>query len=358
MPSFYITSDAGLREIIELAYEKKVVAIDTEFTRETTYYPILSLVQIAVGKKAFVIDCLAGLDLAPIYKIIADSSIKKILYSAAQDLQILYHESNILPQNVFDVQLMANFCGFGFNVGYSNMVENIMAVKVDKSLQRSDWQQRPLGRNQIEYAMLDVVYLEEMYLKLCEILQENKREKWFEEEMKYFAEKSLVKDSEVLFKNFSMQKKYGHKNSEQITKIRHLILWREKVAQMVNVPRQHLLRDEALEEMVMLKNFQHDIDEEILVEAREIVEGQALEVQQIIGEEHKSIMNEKEKAHYLRAKQLIERVAKEENLREQFLIPSAALKNIILGNKKIDDLISGWRYFLFGRKLQKLLDSL
>ncbi len=357
MSDFYITSNSALKKIVDLAYAEKMVAIDTEFTREKTYYPILSLIQIAIGKKTFVIDCLSDLDLKPMYGIMADAEIKKILHSSAQDLQIFYQQSRALPANVVDVQLMANFCGFGFNIGYSNLVERLFEVKVDKKLQCSDWQQRPLDLEQLEYAALDVAYLEGIYLKLHEDLQQKKRDKWFLEEIESFTHKVLVKDDNNLFKNFSMQKKFGRKTPNQTAKVRNLILWREKMAQTINVPRRHFLDDQALEEIVMLDNFHHKISDQMRDEIMQIMTQCDSGNHALAIEQRKHIMNEAQKEKYGRAKELIEKVALREDLREQFLITSSDLKEVILGNKKIDELIYGWRYHLFGWDLQKLINS-
>ena len=357
MSDFYITSNSDLQKIVDLAYAQKTVAIDTEFTREKTYYPILSLIQIAIGKKTFVIDCLSDIDLKPMYDIMADPAIKKILHSSAQDLQIFYQQSRSLPANVVDVQLMANFCGFGFNIGYSNLVERLFEIKIDKKLQCSDWQQRPLDLEQLEYAALDVAYLEDAYLKLYEALQQKKREKWFAEETENFMHKVLVRDDNNLFKNFSMQRKFGRKTPNQTAKVRNLILWREKMAQTINVPRRHFLDDQALEEIVMLENFHHKLNGEMRDEIMQIMARCDSGENVLAIEDRKHIMNEAQKDKYHRAKELVERVAISEDLREQFLMTSQDLKEVILGNKKIDDLISGWRYYLFGKDLQKLINS-
>lgn len=357
MSDFYITSNSALRNIVDLAYAKKIVTIDTEFTREKTYYPILSLIQIAIGKENFVIDCLTDVDLAPIYDVMADLNIKKILHSSAQDLQIFHQQSNILPQNVADVQLMANFCGLGFNIGYSHLVEKLFDVPIDKKLQCSDWQQRPLDAEQLEYARLDVVYLEEIHDKLSEELQKKKRDKWFVEETETYMQKILVKNEGNLFKNFVSQKKFGRKTREQTTKLRSLILWREKMAQIINVPRRHFLDDAALEEIVMLEKMHHKINEEMRDEVMQIMAQCDNGEYEFKIEDRKHIMNEAQKIKYQRAKDLVLRVATEEDLREQFLITSSDLKEAILGNKQIEDLVSGWRYYLFGKDLQKMINS-
>ena len=149
--------------MVGLIKEAGVVALDTEFTRQTTYYPILSIIQVAVKvspkkKESFIVDCMTDINLTDLFAVIADPKIIKILHSCAQDLQIFHRKSSLLPQSIVDTQLMANFCGYGFNIGYSALVDRICDWQLDKEQQRSDWQSRPLSAKQIEYALLDVFF--------------------------------------------------------------------------------------------------------------------------------------------------------------------------------------------------------
>lgn len=355
MSDFYITTNEALAKVINLVNQKKIVALDTEFTREKTYYPILSLIQIAVDDKNFIVDCLSDIDLRPIYEIIRNPDIKKILHSCAQDLQIFHQKSGQMPTNIFDVQLMANFCGIGFNIGYSNLVEKFLGISVDKKMQRSNWQQRPLDIKQLEYAITDVLYLQEIQAQLFDLLQQKKRVKWFEEEIENFMRKSLTRQDENLFKNFTMQKKFGGKTPSQMAKIRSLILWREKQAQLVDLPRQHFMHDSKVEEMVMMENFDFDLEDYMLEEIRNIMASHDNEEFDDASQEKRIIMNEEQKSQYHKARSLISRVAQEEELKEQFLISATVLKNLVLKQKKVDEIISGWRYYLFGKKLEKII---
>ena len=223
------------------------MALDTEFTRQTTYYPILSIVQIALKnlrgeQELFIIDCLAKLDLSQFWALIADQKIVKILHSSTQDLQIFYQKSQLKPRNIFDTQIMANFCGFGFSVGYSSLVEIFFKKNLDKKEQRSDWQLRPLSLQQIEYALLDVIFLQEIYQKFVEILAQKNRQDWHLQETQNFIEKILDSSDASLAKNFS----FRNKSPKQISQIQNLLLCRERWARKINVPRQHLMKDEVI----------------------------------------------------------------------------------------------------------------
>src|SRR3989338_3516406 len=350
----YITNNQALEEIVEFAREKNIVAIDTEFTREKTYYPILSLIQIAVGDKSFAIDCMSGVDLQPVYDIISDKNIKKILHSCAQDLQIFHQKSKNLPRFVHDVQMMANFCGIGFNVGYSTLTKELLGVEIDKKLQRSNWQKRPLDKKQIEYALLDVVYLEEIYLQLQDKLREKKREKWFEEEMGNVTSYVLSRNEENLFKNFSGESRI-RKDAKDIAKIKNLILWREEMAKKKDVPRQHFLSDREIEKIVMQKDFAINIKKNAIEEIKFLLEEIEKSDIKLDFADRKTIMNEMQKARFNRAKNIVAKIAEECDLKEQFLLTNQALKDIVLEKKKINEIILGWRYYLFGRKLEKLM---
>lgn len=338
--------------------EAKLVAIDTEFTREKTYYPILSLIQIAVQnsgkKKSFIIDCLSGIDLQPILQIMSDDQVTKILHSSLQDLQIFYQKNNAVPASIMDTQIMANFCGFGFNVGYSNLVENFCKIDIDKTLQRSDWQRRPLMQSQIDYALLDVLYLEEINHKLLEILEKNGRKDWYFEEIKNFIAKSIYQKEESLYKSFSLNKKSsGKKSAKQIAQIKKLILWRENCAKELDIPRQHFLKDEMIDRIVSEEYFDLSFDLRGMNadEIRRILAS----ADECLVEEKNFFMSGKQKKLYEEAKKLIAKIAQEENLQEQFLITSSALKSIICDCETIDELVIGWRYQIFGKKLEQLI---
>lgn len=349
----YITEDGALSRVIELIENSKLVALDTEFTRERTYYPILSLIQIAVKDKNsdevkfFIIDCLSGLDLQPFWHVVADKKIAKILHSSLQDLQIFHQKSGALPQNVIDTQMMANFCGFGFNIGYSGLVNILFNKELDKKLQRSDWQRRPLSQLQLEYAILDVAYLENITEGLMNRLENMGRKSWYEEEMTSFIEKTLFPEDENLFKNFI----FLRKTPKQIAQIKSLVLWREDQAKKRDIPRQHFIKDEAIMKIVMTNGEDLKLKNIDLDEVKKILDGA-----EESDEKRKNIfMSERQKENYKEAKKLMSKVAVEENIKEQFLITSNLLKNIVCEKDLIDKMLSGWRYQLFGEKLKKII---
>lgn len=360
---FYIANNQDLEMVEKLILEAKTVSIDTEFTREKTYYPILSLIQVAVfqshsskgegEKRLFIIDCLADIDLSSFFQIVADQKITKILHSSLQDLQIFYQKSNLLPAGIADTQILANFCGFGFNVGYSKLVEAMFEEQIDKSQQRSDWQQRPLSEKQMEYALSDVIYLEEIHEILLKILEEKNRQNWYYEEVKNFADNAVIQINENLFKRFS----FKGKTDKQISQIKKLIIWREKWAQKLDKPRQHFLKDEAIEKIVVFGDLGFKFDKNMLGQVKEIL-NQDFEVSEDSPNEKRSFfMSAQQKDLYKTAKEFIAKIAQEEDFKEQFLITSDSLKSIICGYKTAEESLSSWRYELFGEGLKKLISN-
>ncbi len=355
--NFYINSQDKLERVLELIKSAKIFALDTEFTRETTYYPILSIIQVAVKnnsgeKEMFIIDALSDIDLGEFFDAIANPNFTKILHSSLQDLQIFYQKSSKMPQGIVDTQVMANFCGLGFGVGYSSLVKSIFNQDLDKQQQRSNWQLRPLSNKQIDYALSDVFFLEEIYLEFSKVLQKNKQINWFEEEMKSFVNKALVRSDESLSKNFS----FRGRSEEQVAKIKNLILWRESWAQKTNLPRQHFVRDDALEKIVD-GNFEcgRALTAEMKKELKKILENSETNENYPMPRTRPLPMSQKQKDLFEKGKSLIAKIARVRNFQEQFLITSSDLKKLVYDSSSFENVVSGWRKELFGKELKQII---
>ncbi len=160
------------------------VAVDTEFMRERTYWPILCLVQVAGAQEAVAVDALApGIDLAPLLALMADRRVLKVFHAARQDLEIFFQLAGNVPHPVFDTQVASMVCGFGDSVSYETLVKRLAGAALDKASRFTDWAQRPLTERQIRYALADVVHLRTVYERLQQILGKNGRAHWFAEEM-------------------------------------------------------------------------------------------------------------------------------------------------------------------------------
>ena len=223
------------------------VSVDTEFMREKTYWPILCLVQVAGPDDARVIDALApGIDLGPLFALFDDTSMLKVFHAARQDLEIFYHLAGRLPAPVFDTQVAAMVCGFGDSVGYETLIAKLTKARVDKSSRFTDWTLRPLRERQIAYALSDVTHLREAYGKLKKQLAANGRDGWLDEEMAVLtAPATSPMDPDSAFRRI----KARGANARFLAVLREVAAWREREAQRRDLPRQRVLRDEALVEI-------------------------------------------------------------------------------------------------------------
>ena len=161
------------------------VTVDTEFLRETTYYPLLCVAQIASTDEAIVIDTLApGLDLKPLFELMANERVLKVFHAARQDIEIVWHMAGLIPHPIFDTQVAAMVLGYGDSISYDQLVQRITGDQLDKSNRFTDWSRRPLSDAQISYAASDVTHLRDVYLALDAQLQKRGRADWVGEEMK------------------------------------------------------------------------------------------------------------------------------------------------------------------------------
>lgn len=253
-----ISDTVALDAFCARAEQAPYVTVDTEFLRESTYWPILCLVQVAMGGDLLdgeedadlsaVIDPILNpdMDLSPLYRLFANENVLKVFHAARQDLEIFHHQSGVLPHPVFDTQVAAMVCGFGDSVGYENLLTRLTGAKVDKGTRFTDWSIRPLSKRQIDYALADVVYLRPAYEKLCQKLAVQGREEWIGEEMSVLLNEKiyLVDPMETYFRIKSRNAK-----PRTLAVLRELAAWREIEARRRNQPRNRILRDEAILEI-------------------------------------------------------------------------------------------------------------
>src|SRR5215211_2068850 len=170
------------------------VAIDTEFMRERTYWPILCLAQIAGPEEAVAVDALAdGIDLAPMLALMSDPGTRKVFHAARQDLEIFYQLAGEVPHPVFDTQIAAMVCGFGDSASYETLVRRLAGANLDKASRFTDWTHRPLTERQITYALADVIHLRTVYERMQQILGKNGRAGWFAEEMQNLVDPAIYR---------------------------------------------------------------------------------------------------------------------------------------------------------------------
>ena len=227
-----------------------VIAVDTEFIREKTYWPQLCLVQIAGADEARCIDTLApAIDLAPLHALMANLQVLKVFHSARQDIEILIAMTGAVPVPLFDTQVAAMVCGFGDSVGYETLVNTVTGGRLDKTMRFTDWSQRPLTDRQIQYAMADVTHLLHVHEFLMDRLEKENRLPWVEEEMVALTDPASYRiDPYDLWRRL----KPRSSNPRFLAILRELAAWRESEAQSRNLPRQRILRDDALLEVASL----------------------------------------------------------------------------------------------------------
>ena len=225
------------------------VAVDTEFLRETTFWPLLCVVQIASDDEAVAIDALAdGLELSPLFALMADVQVVKVFHAARQDVEIFWKLAGVVPKPMFDTQVAAMVCGYGDQVSYSELVQSICHVTVDKSSRFTDWARRPLAPAQIDYAIGDVTHLRTIYRALLQKLGKSGRLPWLEDEMKILTSASTYEqhpdNAWERFKNRA-------RKPRDLAVLMELAAWREREAQSRDVPRSRILKDDVLIEIAL-----------------------------------------------------------------------------------------------------------
>jgi ribonuclease D len=220
------------------------VAVDTEFMRQSTYWPQLCLVQLAAPDMEAIIDPLAeGLDLSPFFTLMANRDVMKVFHAARQDVEIIYHLKGIIPLPIFDTQIAAMVCGFGEAASYSALVKKLLRKNLDKSSRFTDWARRPLTEKQLRYALGDVTHLRGVYAKLKARLEATGRAGWLNEEMAELVDPDKYKtEPEDAWRRL----KNRARNRTELAVMMEVAAWREREAQAQNVPRSRIVKDDTI----------------------------------------------------------------------------------------------------------------
>jgi ribonuclease D len=242
-----IATQAELEAAIDTLRSSEFVTVDTEFIRETTFWPELCLIQMASPDAAFLIDPLAkGVELKPFFELMADESIVKVFHAARQDIEIVFHLGGLIPHPVFDTQVAAMVCGFGDSVSYDQLVHKITGERIDKSSRFTDWRRRPLSDKQLEYALADVTHLVDVYRHLAAELEREQRAHWLNEEMEVLtARETYDPHPDDAWKRLKMR----NAKPQQLAIAKSIAAWRELEARARNVPRGRILKDDAMVEV-------------------------------------------------------------------------------------------------------------
>jgi ribonuclease D len=225
------------------------ITVDTEFLRETTYFPILCVAQIASADEAIVVDALAeGIDLAPFFKLMANTKVLKVFHAARQDIEIIWHRAQLVPTPVFDTQVAAMVLGYGDSISYDQLVQRITGDALDKSHRFTDWARRPLSEAQLAYAISDVTHLREVYLALAADLERRGRTDWVLEEMKVLTSPDTYRmEPERAWERL----KARARKPKELAVLMEVAAWREREAQARDVPRGRVVKDEVIGDIVV-----------------------------------------------------------------------------------------------------------
>lgn len=242
-----IATTAALEKFCAEAMTARYVTVDTEFMRENTYYPKLCLLQIASADDAMLVDPLAdGIDLAPVFALMAAPQVLKVFHAARQDIEIFVHLSGAVPAPIFDTQIAGMVCGFGDAISYDRLVKSVVGVEIDKSSRFTDWARRPLGDRQLTYALSDVTHLRLVFEALEERLRANGREPWLADEMAVLTDPATyVVAPEDAWRRLKLR----NPKPRTLAVLRELAALRENEARRRDLPRNRVLRDEVLTEI-------------------------------------------------------------------------------------------------------------
>lgn len=239
-----ITTTHELSAACERLARSPFVAVDTEFMRETTYWPKLCLIQMASEDVEAIVDPLApGVDLSAFFALMANEGVVKVFHSGRQDIEIVYNLARIIPHPIFDTQVAAMVCGFGDSISYDALVKKLLKCNIDKAARFTDWSKRPLRESQVEYALGDVTHLRGVYLRLRKQLDDSGRASWLDEEM---AELTDCGNYEFHPEHAWRRLKMRVKTRKALAILMELAKWRERAAQQQDVPRGRVLKDEAI----------------------------------------------------------------------------------------------------------------
>ena len=239
-----ITTTDGLAAVCSRMARYPFVTVDTEFLRETTYYPLLCVAQMASPAEAVVIDALAtGIDLAPFFALMANEKIVKVFHAARQDIEIVWNMAKTIPHPIVDTQVAAMVLGYGDSISYDQLVQRITGDTLDKSHRFTDWTRRPLSDAQIAYAVSDVTHLRDVYLKLATDLEKQARSNWVEAEMDVLTSPETYRaDPERAWERL----KSRVRKPKELAILIEVAAWREREAQNRDVPRGRVIKDEVI----------------------------------------------------------------------------------------------------------------
>ncbi len=362
-----ITNATQLAAFVKRARSSDVLAVDTEFLREKTYWPRLCLIQLGTDTEAVAVDPFAVKDLTPLTELFADEGIVKIFHAASQDLEIINHELGMLPSPIFDTQAAAALLGHTLHIGYAALVQGECDVRLKKADSYTDWSRRPLSDSQIEYALDDVIYLPKIYRSMREKLESKGRSTWLDKE---FAD--LIEPSRYVIDPSTRYLKLRRVNQLsriQLSAAREIAAWREMEAMSRNVPRKWIISDEQIVEAC--KREPESLDELFMV--RGVRESLSMSDARSVLDCILTGMSKPEEAlpslyapsrHEVNVDAQVDLItslcrlrARENDIAFAALTSHDELVRIARGHTKDCELLTGWRKALVGDEVMELISG-
>ncbi|MEO9337265.1 ribonuclease D [Mesorhizobium sp. SB112] len=362
-----ITKQEELETVIAALAKSEFVTVDTEFIRETTFWPELCLIQMAAPGVTALIDPLApGINLAPVFTLMADEKIVKVFHAARQDIEIIFHLGGLIPHPVFDTQVAAMVCGFGDSVSYDQLVQKITGQQLDKTSRFTDWRHRPLSDKQLEYALADVTHLIDVYERLKGQLERDNRAHWLNEEMEILTSRDTYDPHpEDAWKRLKMRLR----KPQELAVVQALAAWREREARERNVPRGRVLKDDAIYEVAQ----QQPRDATALARLRTVPKGweRSSTATDLLVVVNAALSIPKEQMPRLPRQQqspegsnaateilkvLLRLIAEQEGVAAKVLASSDDIDRIAAEGEKADvPALNGWRAEVFGQQALRLV---
>ena len=363
----YIASQSELEAFVQRATTSSVLAVDTEFLREKTYYPKLCLMQLATDDEVAVVDPFEVDNLTVLKSLFEDEGIVKLFHAGRQDIEIIIYDIGCVPKPVFDTQTAAALLGQAQQIGYAALVNSLCGVRLRKADSFTDWSARPLSSSQIEYAKDDVVYLPKMYASMLASLKEKGRLSWLDDE---FAEMSdmgnYIEDERERFRRLKHSSQLSRR---QMAAAREVAAWREIEARKRNVPRKWVLTDEQIVEACRRES--RKIDDLFMVrgvrerlttrDARDVVELMSAALDSAPDTWPESLAAGKSEPNVDAQVDLLMSIARIRARENGVAVPTLAshsdLVAIARGHRKGIDLLKGWRYELLGKELVSFMNG-
>jgi len=367
----WIDSNVKLRDCCSVLGVSSVIAVDTEFMRTDTFYPIAALFQISDGNNCYLIDPLVIDDFQPLVELFENSSVVKVFHACSEDLEVFNYFLKCIPSPLVDTQIAAGLLNYGSSLGYASLVNELLGVELEKGETRSNWLQRPLAEKQCVYAMDDVLYLLDVYQRLIDELEERNRLHWFEEECELLLQ--AAKEPALPEEYFLRIKSAWKLSRKELAILQALSVWRENEARKKDMPRNHVVHERVLLDLAVKQPTEH-------AELRMVQDFQPRKIKtygelllQIINDY--SDMNDQNLPHRLPSplpstqKNLIKvlkgavvDVSEEMNLAAEVLAKKSDYEFMVRsgmsgGTYTLPPRMTGWRYDVIGEELLSILNA-